>query len=43
MEFKTRVKNESDIEVWEASEAYDVRMIIWLKTVYYILKCDVDR
>jgi hypothetical protein len=24
MEFKTRVKNESDIEEWEKSEAYDV-------------------
>lgn len=24
MEFKTRVKNESDMEVWEMSEAYDV-------------------
>lgn len=25
MEFKTRVKNETDIETWETSEAYDVR------------------
>lgn len=27
MEFKTRVKNENDMEVWEMSEAYDVNMI----------------
>lgn len=27
MEFKTRVKNESDMEIWEMSEAYDVSVI----------------
>lgn len=27
MEFKTRVKSESDMEAWEMSEAYDVCMI----------------
>jgi len=25
-EFKTRVKNESDMEAWESSEAYDVSL-----------------
>lgn len=27
MEFKTRVKSESDMEIWETSEAYDVSVI----------------
>jgi len=27
MEFKTRVKTESDMDAWEMSEAYDVRVI----------------
>jgi len=25
-EFKTRVKNESDMDAWESSEAYDVSL-----------------
>lgn len=35
MEFKTRVKNESDIEVWEMSEAYDVSVINPQLTFHY--------
>jgi len=31
-EFKTRVKNENDMEAWESSEAYDVS----LRKYYYL-------
>lgn len=38
MEFKTRVKDETDVEVWEASEAYDVRII----NIYLSVKVELN-
>jgi len=34
MEFKTRVKTESDMDAWELSEAYDVSLNPYYKFIY---------